>query len=149
MSRRGVAVARTRHRIVERHHVPMHEDQFRDPNDAREDDRRRFLGGDSDGEFASEDEEFVSRRARAYGRLSMKTKVLGPLLFTIGFVMLLVYALYAVGVVEFAENAERGTSTALLAVGSMCALGGGYSTLVMVMVWRGESGWSYGMIPGE
>lgn len=148
MSRRGV-VARSRHRVVEKHHEPMHADQFRDPNDAREEDRARFLERDSDGEFASDDEEFVSRRARAYGRLSMKTKVLGPLLLTVGCAMLLAYVLYAVGAVEFAGNAERGTSTALLAVGSMCALGGGYSTLVMVMVWRGEPGWSYGMIPGE
>ena len=75
--------------------------------------------------------------------------VLGPCLFVAGAVMLSSYALFAVGAVELRDDVERGTSTALVVVGSMCAMAGGYSTLVMVMAWRGEPGWSYSMIPGE
>lgn len=153
---------RSRHYIVERESTPMHEDQFRAP-DRRDDDEEEDDedDDDEDGLIRAMGSTTTSRastrararrqlrNARAYGDLSLKTKVLGPCLLVAGAVMLSTYALYAVGAVELRDDVERGTSTALVVVGSMCAMAGGYSTLVMVMAWRGEPGWSYSMIPGE
>ena len=153
---------RSRHYVVERESTPMHEDQFRAP-DRRDDDEEeddeddddedgliRAMGSTTTSRASTRARARRQRRnARAYGDLSLKTKVLGPCLLVAGAVMLSTYALYAVGAVELRDDVERGTSTALVVVGSMCAMAGGYSTLVMVMAWRGEPGWSYSMIPGE
>jgi hypothetical protein len=157
-----------RHKIVEKNPEPMHADQFRAPDASDEEDgfelnddasdatrslRGRRFANDSadvydDVEYEAEDAE-ERRRMRAWRALSTQKKVLGPGLFVVGAVMLSVYAAFAVGAVELRGNAERGTSTALVVVGSMCAAAGGWSCWVMVQVWRGEPGWSYSMIPGE
>jgi hypothetical protein len=163
MSRRPST--RSRHYVVERESTPMHEDQFRAPDrrdadeeeeeddddDADEDGLLRAMGSTTTTSRASvrARERRQRRNARAYRNLSIKTKLLGPCLFVAGAMMLATYALFAVGAVELRDDVERGTSTALVVVGSMCALAGGYSTVVMVMAWRGEPGWSYSMIPGE
>lgn len=157
-----------RHKIVEKNPEPMHADQFRAPdasdeeegfelNDDAADARRSLRGrrGANDSAEVYDDEEYEAddaeerRRMRAWRALSTQKKVLGPGLFVVGAVMLSVYAAFAVGAVELRGNAERGTSTALVVVGSMCAAAGGWSCWVMVQVWRGEPGWSYSMIPGE
>lgn len=157
-----------RHKIVEKNPEPMHADQFRAPdasdeedgfelNDDAADARRSLRGrrGANDSAEVYDEEEYEAddaeerRRMRAWRALSTQKKVLGPGLFVVGAVMLSVYAAFAVGAVELRGNAERGTSTALVVVGSMCAAAGGWSCWVMVQVWRGEPGWSYSMIPGE
>jgi len=154
--------ARSRHRIVEKREIAMHADQFRHPADVGRDGardgarggRRALLRGEdgwrtSDEDEDEDDDDETRERARAWARLSMKTKILGPALLALGCAMLAAYALFALGAIELEANAERGTSTALVVVGGMCALAGGYSTLVMCMTRRGERGWSYDMIPGE
>ena len=155
-----------RHKIVEKNPEPMHADQFRAPDASDEEDgselndaaearrslRRRdandSAGAEEDGEYEADEAE-ERRRMRAWRAMSTQKKVLGPGLFVVGAVMLSVYAAFAVGAVELRGDAERGTSTALVVVGSMCAAAGGWSCWVMVQVWRGEPGWSYSMIPGE
>ena len=126
-----------RHRIVERRARAMHADQFRDP--AREDE-------DDDDD---DDETDARARARAWARLPTKTKCLGPTLLALGTAMLGTRALFALGAIEADAHAARGTTTALTAVGGMCALAGGYATTVRWLTARGARGWSYEMIPGE
>ena len=140
--------------------VGMHADQFRAPDDADGDDgseEDEHRGADEDYEDY-DDEDGVRliaanerKRVRAWNAMSTKTKLLGPTLFIIGAIMLSVYGALFVGAIDHAGGAaaERGTSTALLVLGSMCASAGGWSCLVMVQVWRREPGWSYSMIPGE
>jgi hypothetical protein len=154
------ASLRSRHRVVEREDrsQPMHASQFRSPDaiegelenseseDVEEDEEAQSLGNGfvSSSSFNST----LSRRRRTWNALPMKTKVLGPGLLVVGACMLFTRMAFALGAIDLPRDAERGTSTALTVVGSMCALAGGYSTLVMIMVWRGEPGWSYSMIPG-
>ena len=145
---------RSRHKIVERemdaHGVStaMHADQFVDPRD-----RRRLLRTERDAvedeDYDSEEDATTHRLEREWRALSLKTKMLGPILFVVGCACLGVYGMYQAGVIDLPRAVERGTSTALVVVGSMSAAAGGWSCFVMAQVWRREPGYAYSMIPGE
>ena len=150
---RGGAV-RSRHKIVEREmdangvSTAMHADQFVDPRD-----RRRLLRTERDAvedeDYDSEEDATTQRLEREWRALSLKTKMLGPILFVVGCACLGVYGMYQAGVIDLPRAVERGTSTALVVVGSMSAAAGGWSCFVMAQVWRREPGYAYSMIPGE
>ncbi len=149
---------RSRHKVVERdvdsdgRPTAMHADQFVDPRD-----RRRLLrpelahsNGNGDGDdYDSEEDATTMRLEREWRALSLKTKLLGPILFVVGCACLGVYGMYQGGVIDLPRAVERGTSTALVVVGSMSAAAGGWSCFVMAQVWRREPGYAYSMIPGE
>lgn len=150
---RGGAV-RSRHKIVEREmdangvSTAMHADQFVDPRD-----RRRLLRTERDAvedeDYDSEEDATTQRLEREWRALSLKTKMLGPILLVVGCACLGVYGMYQAGVIDLPRAVERGTSTALVVVGSMSAAAGGWSCFVMAQVWRREPGYAYSMIPGE
>ena len=145
---------RSRHKIVEREmdangvSTAMHADQFVDPRD-----RRRLLRTERDAvedeDYDSEEDATTQRLEREWRALSLKTKMLGPILFVVGCACLGVYGMYQAGVIDLPRAVERGTSTALVVVGSMSAAAGGWSCFVMAQVWRREPGYAYSMIPGE
>lgn len=126
----------------------MHADQFVDPRD-----RRRLLRTERDAvedeDYDSEEDATTQRLEREWRALSLKTKMLGPILFVVGCACLGVYGMYQAGVIDLPRAVERGTSTALVVVGSMSAAAGGWSCFVMAQVWRREPGYAYSMIPGE
>ena len=126
----------------------MHADQFVDPRD-----RRRLLRTERDAvedeDYDSEEDATTQRLEREWRALSLKTKMLGPILLVVGCACLGVYGMYQAGVIDLPRAVERGTSTALVVVGSMSAAAGGWSCFVMAQVWRREPGYAYSMIPGE
>jgi len=135
---------------VEKTPFAMHHTQFEDPRDRvrlMRDDEQSGLESRSDRD--AEGDAVTRRLDREWRALSLKTKLLGPILLVIGTMCLGVFGMFEAGVIELPGDVERGTSTALAVIGSMSAAAGGWSCFVMAMVWRGEPGYAYTMIPGE
>lgn len=79
--------------------------------------------------------------------LSLKQKLLGPMLLLIGTISLTVFTLLELNVIDLHEkDQERGTKTATLVIGVLSFLPGAYATTVLVQVRRGAEGWSYEML---
>lgn len=80
---------------------------------------------------------------------TVKTVALAFGLLVLGAVLLTCYAFYATGIMPLPNNAERGTSLAMLILGCITFAPGLYASGILVAVWRGVPGFSYDMIPQE
>ena len=121
---------RSRHRIVSKDD-PKYEKMPTDPLSFRSFSSQMMRGGSHDANHA----------------LSLKQKLLGPMLLLIGTISLTVFTLLELNVIDLHEkDQERGTKTATLVIGVLSFLPGAYATTVLVQVSRGAEGWSYEML---
>jgi hypothetical protein len=123
---------RSRHRIVSKDD-PKYEKMPTDPLSFRSFSSQIMMrgGGSHDANHA----------------LSLKQKLLGPMLLLIGTISLTVFTLLELNVIDLHEkDQERGTKTATLVIGALSFLPGAYATTVLVQVRRGAEGWSYEML---
>ena len=120
---------RSRHRIVSKDD-PNYEKVPTDPLSFRSFSSQIMRGGSHDA-----------------NALSLKQKLLGPMLLLIGTISLTVFTLLELNVIDLHEkDQERGTKTATLVIGVLSFLPGAYATTVLVQVRRGAEGWSYEML---
>ena len=120
---------RSRHRIVSKDD-PKYEKMPTDPLSFRSFSSQIMRGGSHD-----------------VNALSLKQKLLGPMLLLIGTISLTVFTLLELNVIDLHEkDQERGTKTATLVIGVLSFLPGAYATTVLVQVRRGAEGWSYEML---
>jgi hypothetical protein len=123
---------RSRHRIVSKDD-PKYEKMPTDPLSFRSFSSQMRGGSHRDGDDAN--------------ALSLKQKLLGPMLLLIGTISLTVFTLLELNVIDLHEkDQERGTKTATLVIGVLSFLPGAYATTVLVQVRRGAEGWSYEML---
>jgi len=123
---------RSRHRIVSKDD-PKYEKMPTDPLSFRSFSSQMRGGSHRDGDDEN--------------ALSLKQKLLGPMLLLIGTISLTVFTLLELNVIDLHEkDQERGTKTATLVIGVLSFLPGAYATTVLVQVRRGAEGWSYEML---